>query len=82
MIGLQNKHVKDIIPECSYSIFKFINPKSNDNFSKMKGTDLLELITLIDEYYLELRNELGFKHNVTFGMEIEVENAQSKKMKR
>lgn len=59
----------------SSAVFKFINPNSNDKLSEMSGFDLQDLIILIDEYYIELRNRLGFEQYITFGLELEFENA-------
>lgn len=56
-------------------VFKFINPNSNDKLSEMSGFDLQDLIILIDEYYIKLRNRLGFEQYITFGLELEFENA-------
>lgn len=56
-------------------IFQFINPNNNDKLSEMSGFDLQDLIILIDEYYIKLRNRLGFEQYITFGLELEFENA-------
>lgn len=56
-------------------IFEFINPNSNDKLSNMSGEDLQELIVLIDDYYIQLKNRLGLEQNITFGLEIEFEHA-------
>ena len=63
-------------------IFKFINPDSNDKLSEMSGYDLQEFIVLIDNFYMELRKKLGFDESVTFGLEIEFENAMKKKINK
>lgn len=47
--------------------------KGNDMFSKFKGTDLKELIDLIENFYLIYRTTLDLEDNVTFGTEIEYE---------
>lgn len=56
-------------------IFRFINPKSNDTLSNFKGRDIQELLKHINNYYLELRNNLGLDNKNTFGLELEFENA-------
>lgn len=56
-------------------VFKFINPNGNDKLSEMSGLDLQDLIILIDDYYIQLRNRLGFEQYITFGLELEFENA-------
>ncbi|MBR3199066.1 MAG: amidoligase family protein [Bacilli bacterium] len=45
----------------------------NDNFSALKGTELLDLLVNIENYNLEYRNSLDLDENVTFGIEIEYE---------
>lgn len=64
------------------SVFKFINPNSNDKLSEMSGFDLQDLIILIDEYYIQLRNRLGFEQYITFGLELEFENAMRDRIDR
>ncbi len=56
-------------------VFKFINPNGNDKLSEMSGSDLQDLIILMDEYYIQLRSRLGFEQYITFGLELEFENA-------
>lgn len=63
-------------------IFDFIDPAKNDKFSFMKGNDLYELFVLLDNYYLEYREKLGFRDYVTFGMELEFEDAKMDLIKR
>ena len=41
--------------------------KSNDMLSKLNSSDLLDLIVIINNYYLTLRDKLNFDSNVTFG---------------
>ncbi len=60
-----------------YSIFEFINPKDNDSFSNMSGKELQELIYRLNKYYLELRNTLNLNRNITFGFELEFEDANT-----
>lgn len=57
-------------------IFKFISPSSNDRLSKIKGSDLLTLIALINKYYLKLRSRINLPEDITFGLEIEYEYAK------
>lgn len=52
--------------------------KGNDSFSKMSEKDLHELLYEIDNYYLTLRNYLGFDDSITFGLELEFEKAKIK----
>lgn len=57
------------------SIFSYINPSSNEFFSKLSLKDQDDLIKLINSYYLELRDNLNLDWNTTFGLEIEHEYA-------
>lgn len=63
-------------------VFKFICPNANDKLSEMKGVDLQDLIILIDDYYIKLRDRLGFTSCVTFGLELEFECIMERKIKR
>ena len=56
-------------------VFEFLNPNSNDMISKMSESDLKQFITLLNRYYLVLRDKLGFSDDISFGLEIEFENA-------
>lgn len=61
-------------------IFKYIKPTDNDILSELNGYDLLDLIILIDNYYLKLRENLNLDNNITFGLELELEKAMKKKI--
>lgn len=52
----------------------FIDPKANDSFSKLRGTDLHELLAFLDTFYLEYRKKLDLPEKLGFGIEIEYEN--------
>lgn len=56
------------------TIFKYLDPNSNDMLSKMSIKDLKYIIDLINKYYLEYRNILKIDSNITFGLEIEMEH--------
>ena len=58
-------------------IFKYLKPNENEKLSLMKGYDLQDLIILIDNYYIDLRDYLGLENDTTFGLEIEFENVVS-----
>lgn len=58
-----------------YDIFKYINPNNNDILSSLNKHDLKQLLRYINNYYLDLRPKLNLDRNITFGLEIEVENA-------
>ncbi len=59
--------------EKNEQIFKIINPNSNDILSKMNRKDLEYLLLNMKKYYLELRDNLSFNKDTTFGIEIEFE---------
>lgn len=56
-------------------LFNYIDPEGNDMFSLMKGIDLQDLLYYIENYYLELRDNLGLGRKITFGLELEFEDA-------
>lgn len=66
---------KMVLYEGNDPIFDYIKPSNNDKFSDMSGFDLQDLIWYIKNYYLELRKKLGFNNIVTFGLELEFEQA-------
>ena len=45
----------------------------NDNFSALRGVELLDLLVTIENYDLEYRKSLNLDDKVTFGIEIEYE---------
>ena len=55
-------------------IFKFLNPTDNDILYNLKGKDLQNLFTLINNYYLDTREILNIDKDITFGIEIECEH--------
>lgn len=61
-------------------LFSFINPKENICLSKLKGIDLQHLLLLINDYKLELRDSLNLSPDITFGLELEFEHANRKKI--
>lgn len=71
----KNQNVKKVIMNTNNSLFDYIKPRNNDMFSEMSGMDLQDLLYYIENYYLELRNCLGFEDYITFGLELEFENA-------
>lgn len=70
-----NQNIEKVITNTNNPLFNYIKPKNNDMFSKMHGIDLQDLLYYIENYYLELRNCLGFDSYITFGLELEFENA-------
>lgn len=64
------------------SIFQFLNPNGNECLSQLSSSDLHDFLSLLDTYYLTLRHRLGLEQSVTFGLELEVEQANKVKIKR
>lgn len=56
-------------------IFKYLNPKSDDKLLNMKDRDLVNIMLVLKQYYLELRNTLNISQDITFAGEIEFEEA-------
>lgn len=67
--------------ETNREIFNFLNPKANDLISKMNSQELREFLNLLNNFYLEYRNILELDQNITFGLEIEYENAKKSLIK-
>ena len=61
-------------------VFKLVNRYSNDDFSKMDRLTLREILSALDDYYLELRTKLSIPE-ITFGIEIELEHTHTRKIK-
>lgn len=68
MGDLVDMYISDIINKDICNLLR-----GNDNFSKLKGLDLQELINLIESFYLIYRPTLGLDKGITFGTEIEYE---------
>ncbi len=54
-------------------INNFIKLEENDSFSKLRGSDLQELLIQISEFNLTYRETLNLPKRLTFGIEIEYE---------
>lgn len=78
----RNQNVEKANLNIDAPIFHFIKPEGNDQLSGLKARDLQELLYYIENYYLELRNCLGFDDNITFGLELEFENAMKDRIER
>lgn len=61
-------------------IFKYLKPNANNMLSNLKGNDLIDFIILLNNYYLEYRDTLNIKDNITLGFEIECEHARTSKI--
>jgi len=57
-------------------IFKYIKPEENNDLSNMTGSELQDFLYYLNKSYLSLRNRLGFRKYVTFGIEIEFEKTK------
>lgn len=55
----------------SESIFKIFPPAENVIFSSISSSDILDLVILLKNYYLTLRNSLNLSKKVSFGVELE-----------
>lgn len=75
-------HTRKIIFVDRSSIFQFLNPNGNERLAQLSSSDLHDFLSLLDEYYLTLRHRLGLEQSVTFGLELEVEQANKTKIKR
>lgn len=62
--------------ENNKDIFKYLNPNSNDILLSMSNSDRLSILFSLKNYYLELRKTLNLSQNITFGTEIEFEDAK------
>lgn len=56
-------------------VLGYLNPNDNVKLSSLNNSDRLNVLFQLNRYYLELREELGISNNITFGLEIEFENA-------
>ena len=72
--------LKELFKKKDSSIFKYVNPFGNDKFSDLKGLDLQDLIILINNYYLQLRDVIGVEGYITFGLELEFEHCKKDKI--
>ena len=60
-----------MIDEQDETLFKEFPPNENETFSSINGTSLLDLIILLKNYYLTLRESLNLNKKVSFGLELE-----------
>ena len=56
------------------TIFKYMNPMDNCFLSLLNKSDLKDIMTDLNKYFLEYRNCINVDRNITFGIEIEVDN--------
>lgn len=72
---MKRKIIDGIKVEINTDIFKFLYPDSNDKISELSNSDRIYMMFLLKQYYLELRNRLNIDRDISFGLEIEFENA-------
>ena len=65
----------------SEQVFKLVNKTGNDELSKMDKATIKQLLSALDDYYLELRSHLKIP-KITFGIEIEIEHTRTRRIKR
>lgn len=59
-------------------IFDYLNPNGNDMLSVLNNSDRHLVISLLNKYYLELRDRIGISSDITFGVEIECDNVNTR----
>lgn len=74
--------VDDLKIEINDDIFRFLYPDNNVKLSEMSDSDKVYMMYLLKQYYLGLRNKLGLDQSLTFGLEIEFEEANLKAIQR
>ena len=60
---------------------RFIKLNRCDSFSKMSTHDVFELINKLKKFKLQYRSDIKIPCDITFGIEIEFENAEFDKVK-
>ena len=59
-------------------IFRFLHPGDNKKLLNMKGDELQDLMYYLNNHLLTLRETLGLKKDITFGMELEYEHVDNR----
>ena len=68
--------VKDNVQvEVNDDILNFLGSDDNVMLSQISNSDKVYMMYLLKQYYLDLRNKLKLDQNITFGLEIEFEEA-------
>ena len=65
----------DLVVEVNNEILKYLEPTDNVMLSEISSSDKVYMMMLLKKYYLTLRDRLGILQHLTFGLEIEFENA-------
>ena len=66
--------IEGLVDVINKNIFEILKPFDNDKFSLMENKELYEFKASLKNYYLSLRESLNLANNITFGIEVEVEN--------
>lgn len=69
-----------MIDEQNKTLFKVFPTSAKETFSSMSGSDILDLIILLKNYYLTLRESLDLNRKVSFGLELEFTSLNDKKL--
>lgn len=65
----------DIDVRINDDVLKFLGTGSNVMLSDISNSDRVMMMCLLKQYYLSLRKRIGISEDITFGLEIEFENA-------
>ena len=65
--------MENVVCENDKTIFKCLNPIDNDMLSTINNKEMQELLLYLDRYYLEYRNLLDISSDISFGIEMEME---------
>lgn len=65
----------DLKVEVNDDIFKFLGKDGNVMLSELSNSDRIYMIMMLKQYLLQLRNRININDNITFGLEIEFEEA-------
>ncbi len=63
-------------------IFKYINPNDNLLLTKLSNQSLMDFLYLVNHYLLEYRDSLSLPENLTFGLEIECDKFNLKRVRK
>ena len=66
---------EDIDVSVSDDVLSFLGKDSNVKISEISNSDRVMMMCLLKQYYLSLRDRIGIDSNISFGLEIEFEEA-------
>ena len=61
---------------------EFLSSKKNTRLSNLRGTNLLDLLYVVENFDFEYRKKLFFDESITFGTEIEYEHFRRRKVNK